>query len=232
MATIKGQNLRLVINDKCVAGATSCSLHVAAQTEDSSTKDDTGDWQKSDVTGLSWDAQSDAVMLTTETTPTVRHEVGDAEIEDGYLEVNFQLHPGEELTEVTNVMSVEYEMSIMNASTRELYSEGFQNTTTEDIDVMLVYTSETEGAIGDYDVTITNLFGNQLGTLTDYMKTKRPVTLRMDYTRGVLNRETVTRLVEGDALITDISVNAGNRQNTTFSCKFTGTGELEIIDND
>lgn len=232
MATIKGQNLRLVVNDKCVAGATSCSLHIAATVEDSSTKDDTGDWARNEITGLSWDAQSDAVMLTTEEMPTERHEVGDVIIDRGYFEVCFLLHPGEELTEVINVTGVEYEMSIMNEYTHEPYSEGLQNVTTEDIEVMLVYTSETEGAIGDYDVKITNLFGHQLDTLTDCMRTKRPVTVRLDRTRGVLNRETVTQLLEGKALITDISVTAANRQNTTYSCKLTGTGELEIVDND
>jgi hypothetical protein len=42
--------------------ATSCTFHVSAQLEDSSTKDSVGDWQEQEVTGLSWDAQTDSLV--------------------------------------------------------------------------------------------------------------------------------------------------------------------------
>jgi predicted secreted protein len=67
MATkIKGQNLRLCVDGKVIALATSCTFHVTAQLEDSSTKDDTGDWQSQEVTGLSWDCSCDALFSITE----------------------------------------------------------------------------------------------------------------------------------------------------------------------
>ena len=66
MATIKGQNLRVMVGGKCIAMATSCTFHVAAQMEDSSTKDDTGNWQSQEVTGLSWDASSDSLVTLTD----------------------------------------------------------------------------------------------------------------------------------------------------------------------
>ena len=62
MSTIKGQNLRILVGGKCVAMATSCTFHVSAQLEDSSTKDSVGDWQEQEVTGLSWDAQTDSLV--------------------------------------------------------------------------------------------------------------------------------------------------------------------------
>lgn len=62
----KGQNLRLFIGGKCVAASTSCSFHVAAQTEDVSTKDSTGDWQENEATGKSWDCSADALVLLTD----------------------------------------------------------------------------------------------------------------------------------------------------------------------
>lgn len=62
MATIKGQNLRVMVGGKCIAMATSCQFHVAAQTADSSTKDDTGDWAVNEIVGLSWDASTDALI--------------------------------------------------------------------------------------------------------------------------------------------------------------------------
>lgn len=62
MATIKGQNLRVMVDGKCIAMATSCTFHISAQLEESSTKDSTGDWQEQEVTGLSWDASTDSLV--------------------------------------------------------------------------------------------------------------------------------------------------------------------------
>ena len=66
MGIIKGQNLRVMVDGKCVAMATSCQFHVSAQMEDSSTKDSTGDWQEQEVVGLSWDAQTDSLVTLTD----------------------------------------------------------------------------------------------------------------------------------------------------------------------
>ena len=62
MATIKGQNLRVMVDGKCIAMATSCTFHISAQLEESSTKDSTGGWQEQEVTGLSWDASTDSLV--------------------------------------------------------------------------------------------------------------------------------------------------------------------------
>lgn len=71
MGTIKGQNLRVMVgtasgSEKCIAMATSCQFHVAAETQDSSTKDSVGDWAENEVTGLSWDAQTDSLVTLTD----------------------------------------------------------------------------------------------------------------------------------------------------------------------
>ena len=62
MATIKGQNLRVMVGGKCIAMATSCQLHISAELQDSSSKDSVGDWQEQEVTGLSWDVQTDSLV--------------------------------------------------------------------------------------------------------------------------------------------------------------------------
>lgn len=67
MGTIKGQNLRIMVgaasgSEKCIAMATDATFHVAAQLQDSSTKDSTGDWQEQEVVGLSWDAQTNSLV--------------------------------------------------------------------------------------------------------------------------------------------------------------------------
>lgn len=66
MSTIKGQNLRLFVNSKCIAMSTSAQFHISASLEDSSTKDSTGDWQEQEVTGLSWDCSCDSLVTLTD----------------------------------------------------------------------------------------------------------------------------------------------------------------------
>ena len=62
MSTIKGQNLRVFVDSKCIAMALNATIHVSSQTEDSSTKDSTGDWTENEVVGLSWDVSADSLI--------------------------------------------------------------------------------------------------------------------------------------------------------------------------
>lgn len=68
---MKGQNLRILIGSpaKCVAWSTSCTYHLSATLEDSSTKDDAGGFQKQEVTGMAGDISCDA-LFSTETDAT------------------------------------------------------------------------------------------------------------------------------------------------------------------
>lgn len=62
MKIIKGQNLRLKLNDKYIAFATDCTVHVSATLEDSSTKDSSdGVWQEQELTGMAWDISANAL---------------------------------------------------------------------------------------------------------------------------------------------------------------------------
>ena len=69
MATIKGQNLRILVgtavnNRKCIAAATSCTLHLSAVVGEKSTKDSDNDWIEQEITGLAWDVQTEALITT------------------------------------------------------------------------------------------------------------------------------------------------------------------------
>lgn len=71
MATIKGQNLRVLVGEdeehlKCIAAATSCTVHVAAQVGEDTTKDTEGDWIVNEIVALNWDAQAEALILETD----------------------------------------------------------------------------------------------------------------------------------------------------------------------
>lgn len=69
----KGQYIRLLLSTsanptKVIAAAKEMSLHLSAQTEDSSTKDTTGDWLEYEVTGQSYDISFSALVLTPDDT--------------------------------------------------------------------------------------------------------------------------------------------------------------------
>ena len=140
MATIKGQNLRVMVGGKCIAMATSCQFHIGTSMEDASTKDSTGDWQEQEVTGLNWDASTDSLVTLTD-----------------------------------------------------------------------------NGTNGELPTDLMSLIIN-----------KTLVTLTFDETAGTNNRtgQNATIKRSGSAYLTDYSLTAPNRQNSTLSCKFTGTGPL------
>ena len=140
MGTIKGQNLRVMVGGKCVAMATSCQFHVSAQLEDSSTKDSVGDFQEQEVTGLSWDAQTESLV-----------------------------------------------------------------------------TLEDNGTNGELPQDLLSLMIN-----------KTQVTLTFDQTAGTNNRVGQNSVIKksGKAWISDIQITAANRQNSTMTVQFQGTGPL------
>ena len=120
--------------------ATSCQFHVSAQLEDSSTKDSTGDWQEQEVTGLSWDAQTDSLVTLTD-----------------------------------------------------------------------------NGTNGELPQDLLSLIIN-----------KTLVTLTFDQTNGTNNRIGMNSAIKrsGSAYVTDVNITAQNRQNSTITARFTGTGPL------
>ena len=140
MATIKGQNLRVMVGGKCIAMATSCQFHIGTSLESSSTKDSTGDWDEQEVTGLNWDASTDSLV-----------------------------------TLVDN------------------------------------------GTNGELPADLMSLIIN-----------KTLVTLTFDTTAGTNNRTGQNSAIKrsGQAYLTDYSLSAQNRQNSTLSCQFSGSGPL------
>ena len=140
MSTIKGQNLRVFVGGKCIAMSTSMQLHIAAQVESASTKDDADNFEVNEITGLSWDASCDSLVTLTD-----------------------------------------------NGSNGELP---------------------------------TDLFTAMLnGTL---------LTLTFDVTAGTNNRVGQNSALKktGQAYINDLNLTAANRQNSTISIKFVGSGPI------
>ena len=121
-----------------VAFATSCTVHVSASLEDSSTKDSSdGIFQEQQLTGLSWDISTDALY------------------------------------------SVDTDASGINA----------------------------EGAL-------------------DAILARQKVDVEFTGTVGTNNRQATGHKYTGQAWINDISINAANRQNASYSLEAQGTGPL------
>ena len=64
---LKGQNIRFAVTVKgtktYLAASTNCQLHIAADLEDSSTKDSTGMWKEQESVALSWDGSVDVNVI-------------------------------------------------------------------------------------------------------------------------------------------------------------------------
>lgn len=76
MATVKGQNLRVLVgsstlNLKCIAAAQSCTLRVDAVAESTGSKDVANDWDTKEITRIDWEVTVEAlVTLGTDATGT------------------------------------------------------------------------------------------------------------------------------------------------------------------
>lgn len=129
-----------MVGGKCIAMATSAQFHISAELQNSSSKDSVGDWQEQEVTGLSWDAQTDSLV-----------------------------------------------------------------------------TLEDNGTNGELPQDLLSLIIN---------KTK--VTLTFDQTAGANNRVGQNSVIKktGEAYVSDVQITAQNRQNSTMTVQFQGTGAL------
>lgn len=68
MAIVKGQNLRIFVgtsgSEKCIGMAKDCTINLELQTEDSSTKDSTGDWAEAEAVGKSWSVSCNSIVYS------------------------------------------------------------------------------------------------------------------------------------------------------------------------
>lgn len=70
-----GQNLRVFVNNRCVAVATDCSFHVSVGLEDETTKDDAvGKWTKNKAVTKSWDVSCSTMYGTGADTEAITPE--------------------------------------------------------------------------------------------------------------------------------------------------------------
>ena len=234
MATIKGQNLRILVDDKCVAKALSCTVHIAMQVQESSTKDDTGDWSTNEVVGMSWDASCEAEV--TNNTEIVSATVA-TEYSDGgecfRTESPIHLSAGD----VLNVLVASGPRSqapaaafIVDEDMKKLKTVNVLSWTTYAAEAdMDVYITSNKPRLQAPDIIEYFVESDNDAVTTNALHVGQLVYVSFAYTTGVMNRVVNEPLLHGKAFITDLSINAVNRQNSTASIQLTGHGELEFV---
>lgn len=226
--------MRLIANEKCLAAATTCTLHVAMETENSSTKDDDSDFATVNPTGLSWDVQAEA-LVTDNNFESGKLECNAASLNQTYPNMSLtpiHLRDGDQLVVSREVPSETYSIAILDGDREVIASaqsgHDISHTATEDETLYLAASGSTIHTLV-YSVSDD---GTSASDMLDLMESKLPITVRFSYTTGQRNREEDDIILEGLAYISDYSLTATNRQNSVYTVTLTGTGELSMVDDD
>lgn len=232
MAIIKGQNLRLYVQNVCVAAATNAQVHVSLEVQEDSTKDTIDDWLQQSPVGLAWDAQADAMVdMQPESAGNVNVTTP---IQGGYIHNQpITLRPGDVIavTRAANQATI----LLFEKSDTEYYvlasgepSMRYINSSDNDKEVYV-------GADTKYVVMHYEVYDVESAGLSSFIhNVGAPVTVKFATTQPMIhrNRSIEHPLLQGTAIIADIQVNAPNQDITTYSVKLQGTGELEIIEEE
>ena len=224
MATIKGQNLRLTVDGQCVAKALTCTVHITMQSESSSTKDDEGDWENNTIVGMSWDASCEAEVST--------YLQSIALVPDG---TSFR---SAETIELKAGDSIGIGISNGTSTSKgAFYKVGGDKLGDLQNNTMTPFTAEEDMSVYVVCNQLVNVIYSVTGenaavtteTLFSYMESKVSGEVTFDYTGGKHNRETEKVILRGQAFITDMSIQAQNRQTAVCTIQLTGTKELVIV---
>lgn len=240
MTKIKGQNLRLSVGsqnaEKCIAAAQSCTLHLAAQVENTTSKDSDGAWDENTITSFSWDASVDAAVtdsVVSETTvSTVDFDPVRIDDDPFYvMQDPVTLRP-QEAVQVDNTASYQvflFKVTDGNFSPLGSASSGDQinytNTSIESIQVVVAVIQRAPEA--SLTVTVIDPAASY-DAIQDFMAAKTLLSVSFSVTTGSQNRYGIERIAYGSAYISDLSLTSQNHQVATFSCQLTGVGELHF----
>jgi hypothetical protein len=231
MGTIKGQNLRVLVGNpsKCVAAATSCTVHLSLQLESETTKD-SGDWDEQGPVGKNWDGSVDALVVDGiyfSTKAVATHEV-----------------PGSSRLSFYSPQLIKLPAGMTINATSQNYIELFDTNISplaEPVAEVLTYTNNTNAEIGVYlgsdvqdaeiNAYITDGDRTTANELLNAYFSGNKVKIRFSLTGGRNNIVESDALLEGMAYINDMQLTAQARQNAQMTMSFTGDGELGRVDN-
>lgn len=229
MATIKGQNLRMLVENVCVAASTNCVVHCVLNVQESDTKDDVENWIVQEAVGHSWDAQVDAMV---DIQPDHEGSATCTASGTGYgynAPTPIALRKGDGIRVISDNDADSLNIVILTGQGYSSVGSGIgraQYQATEDVEVFLC--SSRSGAV------LTFAYGDTVRTLYNFLARAQvgtPVTLKFATTTADThrNRDVDEVLLQGDAIISDIQVNAPNQDISTYSVKCSGTGPLTLV---
>lgn len=291
MATLKGQNLRIIIGTSVIGMSTSCTITYTGNSDDASTKDDVGMSSKPEITSKGWSVQVESLsaadvgaMLTAiksltkftlmwdETSLTDNQTAQGAAFARyglAYLnDVTFNFNdrenstkslqftgcsplteaPTPTITQVTpgsytkgqfvrmflsanntdaptavlaasKSLSLHVSMQLEDATTKD---------TTGDWQVQeptgLSYEISTSALVRSGDTITSSVAGKNLADLTSIYEASAPVKWLIANVSGDNNRTKGAVIASGSAIITQLTINAANKQNATYDTQLSGYG--------
>ena len=291
MATLKGQNLRIIIGTSVIGMSTSCTITYTGNSDDASTKDDVGMSSKPEITSKGWSVQVESLsvadvgaMLTAiksltkftlmwdETALTDNQTAqGAAFARSGlaYLnDVTFNFNDRENSTKslqfsgcsplsvapipsITPVTPGSYTkgqfvrlfLSVNNtdaptavlAASKSLslhVSMQLEDATTKDTTgdwqvqepTGLSYDISTSALVRSGDTITSSVAGKNLADITSIYEASAPVKWLIANVSGDNNRTKGAVIASGSAIITQLTINAANKQNATYDTQLSGYG--------
>lgn len=296
MATLKGQNLRIISGTSCVAMATNCTITLTGNTEDASTKDDVGMASKPTITSKAWSVQVDslsvadaAAMLTAiksltpftlywDETSTVDNQsaegadfsrTGSAFLNDVTFNFNDRENSQKSLQftgtgaiatvatapTVTPVTATTYTKGqfvrlflsgdntttpakvVAAAKTLSLHvSLTLEDATTKDTTgdwvvqeaTGLSYDISTNALVRSGDTITSSVDGQTLNDLETIYEGSLPVKWQIANVSGNNNRTKGTVIASGSVIVSQLTINASNRQSATYDATLTGYGAYTV----
>ena len=297
MATLKGQNIRVLLQDgtkyKVVGKSTNCTVTLTGNTDDASTKDDTGMASKPEITSKSWSVQVESLDVTDtaavlnaiknltpftliwDETATADNQTAQAATYSrkgqAYLnDVTFNWNDRENSTKQLQFTGSGALEKVSTAPTMQIvtvdgaYTKGqfvrlylgsdnsavpakivagakslslhvsmtLEDATTKDTTgdwqvqepTALSYDISSNALVRSGDTITSTVQGQDLASIEDIYEAGTPVRFQIANTSGANNRTKGAIICSGSVVITQLTLNAPNRQNATYDTQLTGYG--------
>lgn len=297
MTTLKGQNIRVLLQDgtkfKVVGKSTNCTVTLTGNSDDASTKDDTGMASKPEITSKSWSVQVESLDVTDtaavltaiknltpftliwDETATADNQTAQAATYSrkgqAYLnDVTFNWNDRENSTKQLQFTGSGALEKVSTAPTMQIVTVDGAYTKGQFVRLylgsdnsavpsrilaackslsmhvsMTLESATTKDTTGDWDVqeptalsfdissnalvrsadTITSTVqGQDLASIEDIYEAGTPVRFQIANTSGANNRTKGAIICSGSVVITQLTLNAPNRQNATYDTQLTGYG--------
>lgn len=236
MANIKGENLRLFMDERAVAAATNANVHIQLNVGESDTKDDVAGWIVNEPLGHLWDAQVDAMVLDGGNTQGSLVEEGEVvcdTLRSGIYYANHIIH-----LERNQKLKLFIPGSSANQSIISVLNEDFTTAASTGTPAQFLdYTAQSDRNVyistSDANRTVKFAVLDLAATIEsfiDYINQDGLVEVKFAHTYDghSQNRDISSVLFEGTAWVQDLNIVAQNQEVTTYSCKLVGTGPLVI----